>query len=394
MVISSPDNKLQVAFEIDSQGQALYSIRLAGKVVLEPSQLGLILNGRSFAEKLTLEKVSEPENIKEEYLMRPGKRKNCFYHANRRTIVVKNENGEKMQVVFQVSNDGLAFRYVLPESSDKACTVMQEKTTFAFAPATVSWLQPIQPGKTGWSRTQPSYEEYYCYEQPVGVPGPSTQGWCLPALFKTSDNIWVLICDSDVDENYCAIRLANDSAGGVYKVAFPNPQEHRGTIDPAQPQIKPPFVSPWRVLIIGQSLKCVVESTLITDVARPCEIKDTDFVKPGRAAWHWLRYGDDSATLDVANSFLDFSAKMSWEYILIDANWDGLIGYEKMTDFVKKAAAKNVGVILWYNSNGSWNDAPDEPERQDARTLGSAQRICQTQANGRQGRENRFLRRR
>jgi len=359
---SSPDDNLQLSFEIDSQGRALYSITLACKAVLEPSQLGLVLNDSSFAEKLTLESASEPQMITDKYLMLLGKRRDCIYKANRRTFVLKNDKGEKIQVVFQVSNDGVAFRYVLPESSEKTRTVTQEKTAFAFAPATVSWLHPMQPGKSGWSRTQPSYEEYYLSEQPVGKPSSMGQGWCVPALFKTSDNIWVLICDSDVDENYCAIRLADDSTGGVYKIAFPHPKEHRGEIDPVQPEIKLPFASPWRVLIIGQSLGTLVESTLMTDVAKPCEIKNTDFIKPGRAAWHWLRYGDDSAALEMVDSFLDFAAKMNWEYILIDANWDKFIGYKKMADFAKKAEEKNVGVILWYNSNGSWNDAPMGPK--------------------------------
>jgi hypothetical protein len=358
----SPDGKLQVGFEIDSQGKPLYSISLEGKTVLEPSGLGLVLNDSSFAEKLTLESAPKPEKITDKYLMLVGKRKNCIYQANRRTFILKNDKGEKIQVIFQVSNDGVALRYALPGPSGKTCSVTQEETAFAFAPQTVSWLEPMQPGKSGWSRTQPSYEEYYISEQPVGKPSSMGQGWCVPALFKTSDNIWALICDSDVDENYCAIRLAHDSAGGVYKIAFPHPKEHRGEIDPVQPEIKLPFTSPWRVLIIGQSLGTLVESTLMTDVARPCEVKDTDFVKPGRAAWHWLRYGDDSATITMADSFLDFAAKMNWEYILIDANWDRFIGYEKMADFVKKAAEKNVGVILWYNSNGSWNDAPMGPK--------------------------------
>lgn len=358
----SPDGKLQVSFETDKQGRALYSITLAGKTVLKPSRLGLVLDNGSFAENLTLVSASEPEKITDKYSMLLGKKRNCVYQANRRTFVLKNDKGQKIQAIFQVSNDGSAFRYVLPESSEKIRSVIQEKTTFAFAPATVSWLHPMQPGKSGWNKTQPSYEEYYICEQPVGKPSSMEQGWCVPAMFKTSDNIWVLICDSDVDENYCAIRLAHDSTGGVYKTAFPHPEEHRGEIDPVQPQIKLPFISPWRVLIISQSLGTLVESTLMTDVARQCEIKNTDFIKPGLAAWHWLRYGDDSAALATVDSFLNFAAKMNWEYILIDANWDKHIGYEKMADFVKKAEEKNVGVILWYNSNGSWNDAPMGPK--------------------------------
>lgn len=362
VITSSPDGKLQVEFEIDSRGKPFYSISFQDKAVLKPSPLGLTLDGHDFSENLTLEKTSKSKTIKDDYTMPLGKKKKCSYLANRRTITVKNQTGRKMQIVFQISNDSVALRYAFAKSFIKSCTVTHENTAFAFAPTTVSWLHPMQPGKSGWCRTQPSYEENYICEQPVGKRGPTGQGWCFPALFKTVDNIWVLLCDSDVDENYCAVHLANDSSDGVYKIAFPHPEEHRGEIDPAQPQITLPFQTPWRVLIIGDSLATIVESTLMTDVAKPCKIKNTDFIKPGRAAWSWLRYDDSGTKLDVIESFLDFAAKMKWEYILVDANWDRFIGYEKIADFVKKAESRHVGVILWYNSNGNFNDAPMTPK--------------------------------
>jgi hypothetical protein len=53
---------------------------------------------------------------------------------------------------------------------------------------------------------------------------------------------------------------------------------------------------------------------------------------------------------------------MNWEYVLIDANWDKNIGYDKMVDIVQKAGKRNIGIILWYNSNGWWNDAPMTPK--------------------------------
>lgn len=359
---NSPDGKLNVAFYVNEKGQPLYSIQLNGKDVLKNSVLGLVRDDQSFTEGLTLENISSLERIEDNYTMLLGKRRNCSYIANRRIFSLKNSNNEKMQIIFQISNDGVAFRYAFPDDSEKTYSIKEEKTTFAFEPNTVSWLHPMQPGKSGWSRTQPSYEEHYIIEKPVGTRSPMSEGWCLPALFKTEDDIWVLICDSDVDESYCAVRLARDSTGGVYKVAFPHPEEHRGKIDPVQPTITTPFKSPWRVLIVGDNLKAIVESTLMTDVAKDCEYPNTDFIKPGRAAWHWLRYGDESATLPVAESFLDFASKMKWQYILIDATWDTLIGYEKIAEFIKKAAGKNVGVILWYNSNGPWNDAPMGPK--------------------------------
>jgi hypothetical protein len=360
--ISSPDGKIGVQFQVDPDGRALYAVLLGGKQVLGPSAMGLVRNDSSFAEKLTLVKASDVEVVKDAYDMFEGKKKHCVYQANRCVFTVKNPVGETMDIIFQVSNDGVAFRYAFPQKSDKTYSVRQEKTAFTFAKDTVSWLHPMQPGKSGWKQTQPSYEEHYEIEKPVGQPSPTGAGWCFPALFKTAAGAWVLICDSDVNESYCAVRLANDSTGGVYHIAFPHPKEHRGEIDPVEPQIQLPFTSPWRVFIIGQNLNTIVESTLMTDVATPCRLKNTDFIKPGKASWHWLRYSDDSSNLNTVQSFLDFAAQMHWQYVLVDAGWDTNIGYEKMAEFVKQANAKNVGVILWYNSNGPWNDAPMSPK--------------------------------
>ena len=359
--VSSPDGKLRVLFSLDEQGRPQYSVSLADSEVIRPSAMGLVRSDQSFAEGLTLEGASAPQGVKDRYTMPHGKRKDCVYEANRRVFTLKNADGAVMEIIFQVSNDGAAFRYAFPEASEKACSVVEEKTAFTFAPETQSWLHPMMPGKSGWEKTQPSYEEYYVIDT-VGKPSPHGVGWSFPALFKTAGGVWVLVSDTDVDGRYCAARLAHESADGVYRIAFPHPEEHRGPDDPVAPQITLPFESPWRVLIVGDSLRPIVESTLMTDVATPNQLASTDFIKPGRASWHWLRYSDESSTLDYAERFLDFSVFMHWEYVLVDASWDQNIGYEKMAEFVKKAREKNVDVILWYNSNGPWNNAPMTPK--------------------------------
>lgn len=359
--LSSPDGKLTVQVELNEQGCPEYAVFLGDKQVIRPSALGLVRDDQSFAEKMTLKKVSPPRRITDSYTMPHGKRSKCIYRANQQVFTFQNAAGSVMEIIFRVSNDGVAFRYAFPETAQIVYSVIEEKTAFAFASDTRSWLHPMQPGKSGWEKTQPSYEEHYVVDT-VGKPSPHGVGWCFPALFKTADENWVLICDTDVDGSYCGARLAHESTGGVYQIAFPHPQEHRGPEDSVYPQITLPFRSPWRMLIVGDTLKPLVESTLITDVAAPNQLPDTDFIKPGRASWHWLRYSDDSSTLETIERFLDFSAAMKWEYILVDCNWDRNIGYEKMAEFVQKARRKNVDVILWYNSNGDWNTAPMTPK--------------------------------
>ncbi len=360
--VASPDGDLVVSVFLSEQGVPMYNVKCQGMDVVKPSPLGLVYDDISLNSSLEMVSVSQSEKVSDNYQMIAGKRKDCHYSANKRTVSFRNSSNNQLDIVFQVSDDAVAFRYAIPGAIGKRVSVNKENTSFAFPSDAIAWLHPMSVAKSGWCKTQPSYEEHYSIAQPVGKPSPMNQGWCFPALFKTHDNIWALICETNVSGDYTGTRLAHDSTDGIYKIDFSQPQEHRGEIDPIAPSVKLPFVSPWRVIIIGSKLDAVVQSTVMTDLAEPSRVANIDFVIPGKAAWHWIRYGDDSATLPFADSYLDFAEKMKWQYILIDSNWDQFIGYEKIAEFVKKANSGNVDVILWYNSNGPWNDAPMTPK--------------------------------
>jgi alpha-glucosidase len=53
---------------------------------------------------------------------------------------------------------------------------------------------------------------------------------------------------------------------------------------------------------------------------------------------------------------------MGWAYCLIDSMWDQQIGYDKVKELADYAATKNVSLLLWYNTNGNWNGAPQTPK--------------------------------
>lgn len=83
--------------------------------------------------------------------------------------------------------------------------------------------------------------------------------------------------------------------------------------------------------------------------------------KPGRYTWSWLIWQDSATVYDDQLQFIDLAAKMGYEYCLVDALWDTQIGYDKIEKLAAYAKSKGVGLMLWYNSNGSWNDAPQGP---------------------------------
>ena len=70
---------------------------------------------------------------------------------------------------------------------------------------------------------------------------------------------------------------------------------------------------------------------------------------------------DPSCNFDEQKRYIDFSAAMGWQTVLIDAFWDQQIGYDKIAELARYGKTKGVGLFLWYNSNGRWNDAPQTP---------------------------------
>lgn len=359
IVVRSPDGSVAVQFSLE-QGRPRYSIWLDGRQVLTPSPLGLVLSNGDLEQGLAWVGASETEPVSDDYTLMHGKQSRVQYRANRRVVRLQNSQGQPLEVILQVSNDGLAFRYRLPGQGGPL-SVLREATGFAFAPSTVSWLHPMHDAKTGWERTHPSYEAHYHIEQPVGLPSPYAAGWAFPALFRTEAGDWALLSETAVDETYCASRLAQDSTGGLYRLAFPQAEEHRGPVDPVEPSIRLPFDTPWRLVIVGRDLGAIVQSNLATDVAPPPIDKDWSFVRPGRAGWSWLRHDTAGTYLPVLREYLTMTADLGWEYMLVDADWDRIVGYERIAELARDARAEGVELKLWYNSAGDWNTTPFTP---------------------------------
>ena len=366
--LSSPDKHLSVDVRINAARQLVYAIQRDAQAVLEESRLGLQLEGADLASALSIQSRSASKLHEEHYRMAVGKRSEIHTLANEQTITVANAQGQRMQVTFRVSNDGVAFRYVVAEPSLARKVFVEELTSFRFAPSARAWLQPMSVAQTGWSRVNPSYEELYQTDIPAGTASPSRAGWVFPALFKTGDN-WVALTEANMDGSFHASRLRAESPGGEYRLGTPMaPEVFTG--GGLLANVTGTLTSPWRVLAIGP-LKTVMESTLGTDLAAPAITFDKAKIQPGHAAWSWALLKDDGTVFEVQKRFVDYAADMHWDYVLVDADWDQKIGDVKMKELVDYAKTKGIGILVWYNSSGDWNDTKYTPK---SALLSAAQR--------------------
>lgn len=359
-VVSSPDKKLTVAISLQ-QGIPYYSVQYAGQQFLESSPLGLIGTVGDFSKGLKAAgHVLRP--LKETYTLNRSKTSRVNYQASELTCSFINGQKDSLQIIFRVSNQDIAFAYRLPKSGsgNALVTIEREFTGFDLPSGTTTFITPQAPAHSGWEKTKPSYEEEYTREEPVGTASKYKLGYTFPALFHLGAKGWLMISETGVDSNYVGTRLSDASAAGLYTIAFPQPGENGG-IGTASVIGRLPLQTSWKTITVGQSLQPMITSTVATDVVKPLLSSDKVFA-PGRASWSWIVWQDSSCNYNDQVTFIDLAAKLHCEYILIDALWDVQIGRDKMVELVKYARSKNVDVLLWYNSNGDWNTAPQTPK--------------------------------
>lgn len=168
-----------------------------------------------------------------------------------------------------------------------------------------------------------------------------------------------MVSETGVDSRYCASRLSDATADGLFSIAFPMPEENNGNGTVA-PGFALPGATPWRTITVGDNLKPIVETTVPWDVVTP-RFSTEHTYKYGKGTWSWIVWQDASINYDDQVRYIDLAAAMGFPYVLIDNWWDTNIGHERMEQLVDYAHAKNVDVFLWYSSSGYWNDIVQGP---------------------------------
>ena len=371
--ITSPNGKLTVTIN-DDGGKARYTVNLEGKQMLMPSDLGFKANFGDFTQGLKIVST-KAEQVDKCYEMRQGKQSHMHYQATLLTLDFENAQRQKMSMEFSVSDNDIAFRYLIPRQRNdnpKSAVILSEATSFLMPEGTTTFLTPQSDPMIGWERTKPSYEEVYKADAPMTQRSQYGHGFTFPCLFRVPSvavsqqpsqqaDSWVLISETGVSSAYCGSRLSDYNASTGYTIAYPMEGENNG-IGSSTPGIALPGSTPWRTITVGSSLKPIVETTIQYDVVEPLYEPSINYGS-GRYTWSWLIWQDNSINYDDQVKFIDLASKMGFEFCLVDNWWDQNIGRERIAELSRYAQSKGVSLMLWYNSNGFENDAPQTPRQ-------------------------------
>jgi hypothetical protein len=392
---NSPDGSITVSVN-DEGGKPSYTVGMNGTTMLLPSPLGVKANYADLTQQLTLAGC-EVKQVKDSYELKTWKQSHIDYEATEAVCQFNQGNWHALDIIFRVSNRDVAFRYKLYPKRGRGgetlvAVVDDELSGFVLPSGTTTFLCPQSRPMGGFARTSPSYETSYSLDAQPGSNGWG-EGYSFPCLFKVPVEVqktqkgqkaqapqsaWILVSETGTDGNYVGCRLLNLGATN-YKIGFPQPGELNGH-GSTSAAVALPYETPWRTITLGP-LAHVVESTVANDLVQP-KYEASKAYTYGKGSWSWIIGMDSSCNFDEQKRYIDFSAAMGWRSVLVDALWDKQIGYEKMAELSRYAQSKGVGLFLWYNSNGAWNDAPQSPKGKMDRSAARRKEMAWMQQNG------------
>jgi len=325
----------------EATGTVSLAVSRGGRAVLDPSPVGIVTERADLSSGLRFVGRTD-RRIAEYYTTTVGKQLERHVQMTEARFAFAGAGGARLDLVVRASDDGVAYRYVLP---DDLGAVLGEASAFNVAADATAWL----------ARHRRDYENPFI--RYTASTAPSAE-FMTPALFDVGGT-YLLLAESDLDGSYSGARLVHTTGSGRYALEL---------WDPAV-AVDGPLATPWRAMVVGD-LATVAESTLIDDLAPASRIADTRWIHPGPALWTWLAGGRTAGqSLERQKEYVDYAAARGWPYEAVDAGWYFDPDQWDVTDpnwqtnswmpeLVRYARERGVRILVWIHFRDL--DTPEE----------------------------------
>lgn len=335
--LASPDGRLSVRIGQSDKGDFIYRFYAGGEMVIDSSLLGYRLKSGETLPAAGWKVGSERKtSVDSEWRPVWGKRAVVPDRYNQLTLGLENPAAQsglkKLTLEMRLYDDGLAFRYLIPEGTDEAADA--ELTQFNITGDPVAWFYNGENANYGPVRLSE-----------VEATRPSN------VTLQCADSLFLNIHEAFLSEG---APLCFSSRKGESSLAVASSPGVFG-------QLKAGYTSAWRVVMAGKTPGKLVDSHLL-ELLNPEPEGDFSWVKPGVAVWDWRIDGAKWDGFTYAMSYpswirmVDFAAGQGFKYLVLDANWYGP-EFEHDSDPTKGDKAKDVQRLLAYGKEkgiGIW----------------------------------------
>ncbi len=315
--VASPDGTIVVTVD-DEGGRARYAVAFRGKTVIAPSRLGLLFKDHEGFDR-DLKIADAARRARDETWEQPWGERRLVRDRHAELAVrfeAEDADGREMTVRFRVFDDGVGFRYEIPEQDnlDRA-EIIDELTEFAVDERATVWWIPTR----GWNR----YE--YLYREGTAADEMAAH---TPMTLKTPSGVHLSIHEAALVD-YSGMSLKRTRPGRFKADLAP-------WSDGTLVKTAAPFTTPWRTIQISADAKGLLNSDLILNLNEPNALGDVSWVEPGKYVGIWWAmhirdrsWGTDGihgATTEETKRYIDFAAEHGFKGVLVEGwnvGWDG-----------------------------------------------------------------------
>lgn len=401
-VLTSPDGRLQLSFDLTTDGTPTYKMDYNNKPVIATSRLGLELkNQKSLLDGFKMERVSR-SSFDETWQPVWGEQSSIRNHYNEMAVCLSqpDDNGHlrEMIVRFRLYDDGVGFRYEWPAQDNFTYfTIKEERTEFAMTgDHTAYWIPgdyDTQEYDYTISRLSEVREKMPAVKFSYNVSSTvfSDTGVQTSLQLKTDDGIYLNIHEAACVD-YSTMHLNLDEKRMVLTSWLtPDARGDKG-------YLMAPCHSPWRTVMVTSTATAALDSKLILNLNEPCKLEDTSWIHPtkymgvwwemivGKSSWAYsnasavnldsIDYktmkpnGIHGANNDNVKRYIDFAAENGFDQLLVEGwniGWEDWFGHEKdyVFDFVTPnpdfdiamlndyAHSKGIKLMMHHETSGS-----------------------------------------
>jgi alpha-glucosidase len=344
--VASPDGR--VVLEVTSaDGHLAYAVRIAGRPVIEPSPLGIVVDGVDLGRGAELGAI-EAYRGDEIYPTRGVHSRAVNRYRGARVAAREPGSGVAFTIDVRAFDDGAGFRFLVPGEGRR---VLDEATAFRPAAGSTAWVHDLRGHYEG------------VHDRKAVADVQAGEWAAVPLTFRLPDGRgYAAITESSI-AGYAGMALqADGSSGFAASLGHSHPasrpyilrygeDEARRLAQPAA--IEGPIATPWRVVIAGPDLNTLVNSDLVNNLAPPPDPAlfpkgiDTDWIRPGRAVWRFLDGGDNS--LSGMKEFSRLAGELGFEYNVLEGFWQRWTDAQ-LRELVDESRRRGVGIWLWKHS--------------------------------------------
>lgn len=331
--LTSPHEIVTGSFFADDHGMMMYKVETQGKEVILPSPIGIVRDGVDLGSSVSF---GQPQrsSVHEQYAVL-GVKKTAHNDAQILVLPIVS-NGVHYTLEARAFDDGFAWRFIVPGTGKHH--IRGESSSWTLPQGSKVWYGErnnywkLMSYAVEWLSTNIDQLPTVSKEGPVQGP---------PLVVEPPTGDYVLLTEAAL-ANYSGMRLR---AIGNRRVQADFTEGEAGF------DIDGTVTTPWRVTFIDKDLDALVNTDILQNLNPPADptlFADTSYIRPGRSVWRfWSR---DTGSPSQEKLFVDYAAKLGFEYTLVDDGWEKWPDkWQGLADLAAYGKAHHVGVFAWRN---------------------------------------------